>query len=200
MDEIMITSKWKHSLLRVRRQADIGSDHNLVIAWVREQFNITLKNRYSILQDVIALTIDQFHQAMSDAAAETICCKGSAKTEWLSKGTWSIIEERKKLKKILLDAKSPWLKESSRFVRRERLRSYKKSARRDRRYYIEQLAEDTPAAAKRNDMKTFYQITKKSEGWYWSKPRHPRKNRRRHNNYRGNSKTGEVERSLQENS
>ena len=44
------------------------------------------------------------------------------------KGTWSIIEERKKLKKILLDAKSPWLKESSRFVRRERLRSYKKSA------------------------------------------------------------------------
>ena len=32
-----------------------------------------------------ALTIDQFHQAMSDAAAETICYKRSAKTEWLSK-------------------------------------------------------------------------------------------------------------------
>ena len=78
---------------------------------VREQINITLRIRYSILRDETTITIDQFHQTMNNAAAETIGYKRRAKTEWLSKGTWSIIEKRKNLKKNLLDVKSPRLKE-----------------------------------------------------------------------------------------
>ena len=61
---------------------------------VREQINITLRIRYSILRDETTITIDQFHQTMNNAAAETIGYKRRAKTEWLSKGTWSIkVEE-----------------------------------------------------------------------------------------------------------
>lgn len=85
----MINSKWRHSLQDVRamRHADIGSDYNLVTAKirlklrkakigtnnskrfdvtklkdpvVREEFNITLRNRYSALRDETVITIDQF--------------------------------------------------------------------------------------------------------------------------------------------
>ena len=79
-----------------------------------------------MLQDDKVITIDQFHQVVNDVAAETIGynvtqrsvkteCRRymtgilpirrktqynqSIKTERLSKDTWSIIEERKKLKK-----------------------------------------------------------------------------------------------------
>lgn len=89
---------------------------------VREPFNITLRDRYSILQDEPAITIDQFHQVMNAAAAETIGYKRSTKTEWLSKDTWSMIEERKRLKGHLLDAGSPRLKERAATVQRERKR------------------------------------------------------------------------------
>lgn len=46
---------------------------------------------------------------MNDAAAETIGYERSVKTEWLSKDTWSIIEEMKM--KNLLDTMSPRWKE-----------------------------------------------------------------------------------------
>lgn len=110
IDHIMINSKWGHSLQDVlaMRHADIGSDHNLVSAKirlklrkakigtnnskrfdvtklkdpvVREEFNITLRNRYSALRDETAITIDQFHQAMNDAATEAIGYKKSTKSE-----------------------------------------------------------------------------------------------------------------------
>ncbi|XP_062609792.1 craniofacial development protein 2-like [Saccostrea cucullata] len=151
IDHIVINSKWRHSLQDVRavRHADIGSDHNLVIAkiclklrkakigsskskrfdvsklndpGVREEFNITLRNRYSKLQDETAITIDQFHQAINDTAAEVIGYKRSAKSEWLSKDTWTIIEERKQLKKNLLDAKSPRLKERAAALYKRKIR------------------------------------------------------------------------------
>lgn len=95
--------------------ADIGSDHNLVTAkiWLklrkakigtynskrfdvtklkdpvaREEFNITLRNRYSALRNETVITIDQFHQVMNDAATEAIGYKKSTNLEWLSKDTW----------------------------------------------------------------------------------------------------------------
>ena len=142
-----------------------------------------------MLQDDKVITIDQFHQVVNDVAAETIGynvtqrsvkteCRRymtgilpirrktqynqSIKTERLSKDTWSIIEERKKLKKNtkILDAKSPRLKEKTVALYWEKDKEAKKSARKDRRYNIEQLAEDTHATAERNDMKTDHKETK----------------------------------------
>lgn len=160
IDHIMINSKWRHSLQDVRamRHADIGSDHNLVTAKirlklrkakigtsnskrfdvtklkdpvVREEFNITLRNRFSALRDETVITIDLFHQAMNDAATVALGYTKSIKSEWLSKDTWNTIEERKQLKKNFFDAKSPRLKEGE----------VKKSARTYKRSYTNRLAE-----------------------------------------------------------
>lgn len=74
------------------RYADIGSDNKIVIAKicqvrkaklgtcnskqfdvhnfkdpdVKEEFTITIRNRYSALQDETVVTIDQFHQVVND--------------------------------------------------------------------------------------------------------------------------------------
>ncbi|XP_062614538.1 uncharacterized protein LOC134276298 [Saccostrea cucullata] len=157
-------------LLKLRK-AKIGSRKNkqfdvskLKDPGIREEFNITLRNHYSKLQDETAITIDQFHQFIKDAAAEVIGYKKYAKSEWLSKDTWTTIEERKQLKKKLLDAKSPILKERAAVLYRKKDREVKTSARKDRRHYTEQLAKDAQEAAERKDMKTVYQIRKKLRG------------------------------------
>lgn len=93
------------------REAKIGTSNSkwfdltsLKDQGVREEFNITLRNRYNTLQDETAFTIDQFHQVMIDAATEVIGYKRPIKLESLSKNTWNVIEERKQIK--LVEAKS----------------------------------------------------------------------------------------------
>jgi hypothetical protein len=106
------------------------------------EFSTALKNRFAILP-------------------ETIGYRKSTKTEWISNDTWKTIEQRKHMKKKLLDTKSPRLKEQVSSQYRETDREVKNSARQDKRQYIEQLAEEAERAAEQNDMKTVYMITKK---------------------------------------
>lgn len=193
IDHIVINSKWKRSLqdVRVMRNADVGSDHNLLVAKLtlklrktkigssrnrrfdvgmltdpalKQQYNLALKNRFSILKDKTALTIDSFNNAVTEAAKETIGYRKSKKKEWMSTDTWKAIEERKQLKKRVLDTKSPRLKERAEMQYREKDRQVKTSARRDKRQYTEKLADEAEAAAERKDMKTVYMITKKLRG------------------------------------
>lgn len=49
------------------KQYDVS---NLKDPDVKEEFNITIINRYSTLQDETAVTIDQFHQAVTENATE----------------------------------------------------------------------------------------------------------------------------------
>ncbi|KAH3697879.1 hypothetical protein DPMN_085391 [Dreissena polymorpha] len=69
---------------------------------------------------------------------------------------------RKKIKK-LLGTKSPRLKEriSKEYTSSEKDKVVKTSARRDKRRYIERLAEEAETAAEHNDMKTVYRNTRK---------------------------------------
>jgi len=176
IDHIMINGKWRHSLQDVQamRHADVGSDHNLVVAKVllklrkaaigtdtkrrfdvqklknprvREEFNIALQNRFSVLQDEPDVTINQFHQALNDSAAEIIGHRKSVKAVWLTDDTWSIIEERKQAEKKLLDIKSPKLRERAATLFREKDKEVKTSARRDKRRYTERLSGEAQAAA-----------------------------------------------------
>ena len=90
------------------RNADVGSDHNLLVArailklrkaqigtarnqrpdisklkdtLIKGKLNITLKNRFSILQDETALTTDDLNTSMIESAKETIGCTKTCKTE-----------------------------------------------------------------------------------------------------------------------
>ena len=193
IDHIIINGKWRRSLqdVRVMRHADVGSDHNLLVAKLtlklrkakignsrgqrlyiaklkdqasKEDFSIALRNRFSILQDETALTIDSFNKTMTEVAEATLGYRRSTKSEWISEDTWKAIEGRRRLKKRLLDAKSPRLKERAAAQYREKDRQVKTSARKDKRQFTERLAQAAEVAAEQKDMKTVYQITKKLRG------------------------------------
>ena len=193
IDHIVINSKWRRSLqdVRVMRQADVGSDHNLLVAKIalklrktkmggkrkqrfdveqlkdtatKNKFKIALRNKFNILQDTTAMSIDTFNEAMTEAAKETIGYRKSTKTEWISTETWKAIEERMKLKKAMLDSKSSRLKERAAAQYRDKNKQVKRSARNDKRQYVEQLAEKAERAAEQKDMRTVYQITRKLQG------------------------------------
>jgi hypothetical protein len=107
------------------------------------------------------MTTDSFNKAMKEVSAETI---GYKKTEWISNDTWKTIEERRQIKKKLLDTKSPRLKEQVSSQYREKDREVTNSARHDKRQYKEQLVEGAERAAEQKDMKTVYMTTKKLRG------------------------------------
>lgn len=98
IDHVIINKKWRRSLhdVRVRRGADVGSDHMLVMATmylklrkarrgekrqvdvfdvgklrspdVEKAFELEVKNRLSILQDEQEFNIDSFNQALTKAS------------------------------------------------------------------------------------------------------------------------------------
>jgi endonuclease/exonuclease/phosphatase family metal-dependent hydrolase len=195
IDHIIINGRWRHSLqdVRVMRNADIGSDHNLLVAKVtlklrkarigdnrnqrydvaklkdpkvKEEFRLALRNRFSVLDDETALTINNFNSVMREVGDKVLGYRKNKKSEWISEDTLSRIEERREIKKRLLDTKSPRLKERITKEYSEKNKEVKTSARKDKRDYIERLAEEAEAAAEQGDMKTVYQNTKKLKGDY----------------------------------
>ena len=130
IDHIIINGKWRHSLLivRVKRQADVESDHNLVVAKLKlklrkvrlgvekkprfdvdklknpdtkKQFVLELKNCFQILQNDTSISIDSFNKILSESGESTLGFRKGKKREWISDSTWKEIEERKMLKKKL---------------------------------------------------------------------------------------------------
>ncbi|XP_052231603.1 uncharacterized protein LOC127845002 [Dreissena polymorpha] len=191
IDHIIINGRWRHSLqdVRVMRHADIGSDHSLLVAKVtfklrkaktgdiknqhydvvklkdpkvKEEFRLTLRNRFSILEDEAALTTEGFNRVMKETGEEILGFRKSKKTKWISAKTWSRIEERRQIKKKLLDTKS--LRISKEYSEKDNV--VKTLARRDKRRYIERLAEEAETAAEHNDMKTVYQNAMNLKGDY----------------------------------
>ena len=70
------------------------------------------------------------------------------------------IEERPKLKEKLLSTRSPRLKEQAQRDYSEKDKEVKRSARNDKRNYLQCRAEEAEKASIRDDLNTVYKITK----------------------------------------
>ena len=80
--------------------------------------------------------------------------------KWLSQDTRKTIKERTKLKGKVLNTKSPRLKENLQKAYSEKDKEVKRSARKDKRAYIDKLADDEEKAASKGDLNTVYKISK----------------------------------------
>ena len=69
-------------------------------------------------------------------------------------------EERTKLKEKVLNTKSPRLQENLQKAYSEKDKEVKRSARKDKRAYIDKLADDAEKAASKGNLNTVYKITK----------------------------------------
>ena len=196
IDHILINKKWKSSLqnVRTKRGADIGSDHNLVVANVKlklrktkkgairkpkfdlerlrkepqvaKNFQIEIRNRFAALQDETDLSIQSFNQELIESSKATIGHRRKPKEQWISGDSWEKIEQRKTIKKRLLQTKSPRMHDKLKEEYSNMDKAVKKATRNDKRNYHEKLAEESEKAALQGDMKTLYKTTKLLTGGF----------------------------------
>ena len=83
---------------------------------------------------------------------------------WIREGTWRRVGERKKIKGKLENAKSNRIKQRLKVEYTEKDREVKRSAREDKRNWMEKPAEDSEKAAENGRSKKLYTITKMLTG------------------------------------
>ena len=86
--------------------------------------------------------------------------KTNSKKDWIQQETWDAIEERREIKKKMLQTKSPRLRERNEQIYRDANKKVKTLARRDTREALEHLAAEVQEAAARGEQGRLYKITK----------------------------------------
>ena len=84
--------------------------------------------------------------------------------EWITPETWRKINERRKAKDNLLNAKSPRLTQRAKEEYKIKDKEVKRNARRDKRGFVEKLANEAETAAAKGNLNTVYKITKQLSG------------------------------------
>ena len=170
-DHYMLFAKIKLKLMAVdsnkqrRRVYDIN---RLKSQEVRRNFSIELKNKFAALadledeidQDPVECSWNRFKESYADAAKKTVGFKKKKTKKWLSAETWARLEVRRKTKEKLLNAKSSRQIERTQQEYKIRDREVKRSARKDKRNFIKNLASEAEEAAEKKDFGTVYKITK----------------------------------------
>ena len=147
---------------------------------IRQPFQFELRNRFNILhtadqkdmgeddhqdneQPDQSKSIDHMWQKITTAYTETaLKVLGRRKKKcksWISTESWRKIEERRKLKKKIGDARSERLKNKTRNDFREKDKEVKRSLRKDKRDWINDVAQEAEDAASQGQMKRVYEAT-----------------------------------------
>ena len=133
---------------------------------IRLQFSIKLKNRFDVLQGYEELEDNaekkwqEFENAYKETAKETLGYKQKGQKPWISKKSWELVEERRKQKNAVEQTKSDRIKQNLKDDYKRMDKEVKKSMRRDKRRWAENLATEAEEAAGNGRMKKLYEITK----------------------------------------
>ena len=153
-----------------RKQLDVTR-----LAWpaTKQEFVLELRNRFSALTDTSEETDhdatnkwDTIKKTYVEVATKVLGHKKKNYKEWLTQETWKKIEERKQLKIKMLSTKSTRLQQQVQKAYKGKDEEVKKSARNDKRAYVEGLAAEAESAAARGELITVYKITKRLCGNY----------------------------------
>jgi len=212
IDHLMINGTWRRSLLdvKVRRGADVGSDHYLVIATlkvklrkngpgkprqqhfdveklrntkVKSAFTLQLKNKFQALVDTenytppdttnINTMWKQVRTAYTQASETCLGQRQRKRKRWITADTWQAIENRRELKKKILETKSERIRERYKQQYREANQTVKRMTRTDKRTYMDGIARQAEEAAAKGEQGQVYKITKTVSGKYRSNTETP---------------------------
>jgi hypothetical protein len=130
----------------------------------RREFTIELSNRFAALtsteDDSVESEWNKIKESYCETSRKVLGYRKKKVKEWISAKTWQKIDDRKKAKQKLLSAKSPRLKELAGKDYKAKDKEVKRSARNDKRTYIEDLATQAEVAAEQGRLSTVYKITK----------------------------------------
>ncbi|XP_055997977.1 uncharacterized protein LOC130047325 [Ostrea edulis] len=162
-----------HQQQGMKRKFDIDK---LKIPNINKAFNLELKNRFKALennpddQDNIQGKWDTIKETYVETAAKTLGYRTKKNKEWLTSDTWERISERKKLKQKIISTKSTRLQEQMQISYREKDKEVKRSARKDSRMHLDNLAKRAEHAASHGEMSVVYKITKQLCGKNTTQP------------------------------
>ena len=214
IDHMCIGKRFRRSLqdVRVRRGADVASDHHLLVArlklklrrnWTgktnqrfgyntfllndtnkREEFSITLSNKFQALQELMEEeTIDERWQKVKGAVTSTCNEVLGPRTPkhkgWISTETLKEIEERKAKKAAVNNSRTRTAKAKAQEKYKGMNRNVKRSLKADKRNYLESLAAEAEEAAYHGNMRDLYATIRNLSGKY-SKPERPVKDKDGH--------------------
>ena len=193
LDHILINRKWRGSLLDVRiyRGADIFSDHGLLIGKIKlklrktrkgqergriidsgalkdegtkAKYRLELQNRFRKLEGKEDLNIEDINQVYIETGERILGFKQRKRKEWIKKDTWDKIEERKTVKGKIDCTVSERVKGQLKQKYSELDKEVKELTKKDRIEFVEDLASEAEEAARRQDLRTLYKITKSLNG------------------------------------
>ncbi|XP_071637518.1 uncharacterized protein [Temnothorax longispinosus] len=132
----------------------------------------------NFVQSLIALTYETQHTAPRDlddswkllkiafisAGEAAVGYRRNSREEWISQESWNIIDERKSVKALLNTAQSLGERIDLGKKHAQLNKKVKRSVRRDKRAWINNLAALAQQAAESNNTKLLYHITKKLSG------------------------------------
>ena len=169
-DHYLIKAKIKLKLRATttkKQQRKVFDTYRLRTPETRQEFTIELKNRFKALeskveedQNNIETEWVKIREVYKAAAEKVIGFRKKKNKEWITPETWRTIEERKKAKENLLNAKSPRLIERAKEEYKTKDKEVKRSARRDKRGFVEELAREAERAAAHGELSKVYKITK----------------------------------------
>ena len=152
---------------RTYRGADTGSDHNLVLATiklklcgvvrpkgVREKCDVNNNN------DNIERCWNNVKTAYSTTAKKVLGYRKRKSKTWISMDSWKEREEKRKLKKKINDAKSERLRKRWQEEYRKKDKLVKRSLRRYKRDWANDIAKEAESATTVGNMKGVYNVTR----------------------------------------
>ena len=142
--------------------------HTLKERTKAEEFKTELRNKFSVLSLLPEETIEEQWSSLRDTwktTCKTVLGKKTRKhKEWLTTDTWALITERKHIKDLINQTQDQADKQELQAQYWEKNKEVKRSARRDKRKYIEELTEEAETAADQRNMKRLYEITRTLSG------------------------------------
>ncbi|KAL9959458.1 hypothetical protein ACROYT_G032784 [Oculina patagonica] len=163
IDHVLVNGRMRTSILdtRVRRGADVYSDHYLVRTRIRLKLaRIKGKKIARERFDVCKLQSEEIRRRYNIEG----CCKEKQSKPWIGDKTWEKIKERKEAKLKMEGARSERLKQRRREEYDAKNKEVKKNAREDKRNWIEKRAAAAEKAAENGRNKELYSITKTIAG------------------------------------
>nr|KAG5690574.1 hypothetical protein BaRGS_009236 [Batillaria attramentaria] len=162
----------KIKLKAYRNQADRPSHkynvHSLKESVKTNAFRCELRNRFSALDTLPEETIEEhwhdLRETWTATCREVLGKKTRQHKEWLTSDTWDLITERKRLKDLINHTDDQDHKRDLQAQYWDVNRQVKRSARNDKRNFINDLTEETETAAGQRNMKRLYEITRTLSG------------------------------------
>lgn len=188
IDHFSISRKWRGSLLDVRnrRGADVATDHHLIIARIKLKVAAIKSDRINSRRlDVRKLLIpttanmyterlraavsrlenepswDECNHIFLKVAEDTLGYRRIERKEWISDRTWELICNRMNIKAAINNAKTRASKTALQSNYNDADRAVKKSARRDKRLWAENIATEAQAASDTNRSRDLYNTVKR---------------------------------------